>query len=78
MDSNTTKQVIKIFKKLAKTHTVILITHKKEVMDSVDHLIIISKGKKVADGSLEDLKDNFYYKDLKNSKSLDGSDGYFS
>ena len=37
-------------------------------MDSVDHLIIISKGKKVADGSLEDLKDNFYYKDLKNSK----------
>ena len=78
LDSDTTKQVIKIFKKLAKTHTVILITHKKEVMDSVDHLIIISKGKKVADGSLEDLKDNFYYKDLKNSKSLDDSDEYFS
>ena len=73
LDSDTTKQVVKVFKKLAKTHTVILITHKREVMDAAHHLIIISKGKKVADGTPDDLKDNFYYTDLKNSKSFDRS-----
>ena len=62
-----------MFKKLSKTHTVILITHKREVMDAADHLIIISKGRKVADGTPSDLKDNFYYNDLKNSKSFDHS-----
>ena len=73
LDSDTTKQVVKVFKKLSKTHTVILITHKREVMDAADHLIIISKGRKVADGTPSDLKDNFYYNDLKNSKSFDHS-----
>ena len=49
----------------------ILITHKKEVMDQVDHLIVINKGRKVADGTVESLQNDPYYLDLKNSKSLE-------
>lgn len=71
LDRETTLQVIKVLKKLAKTHTVILITHKKEVMDQVDHLIVINKGRKVADGTVESLQNDPYYLDLKNSKSLE-------
>ena len=71
LDRKTTLQVIRVLKKLAKTHTVILITHKKEVMDQVDHLIVINKGRKVADGTVESLQNDPYYLDLKNSKSLE-------
>ena len=71
LDRETTLQVIKVLKKLSKTHTVILITHKKEVMDQVDHLIVINKGRKVADGTVESLQNDPYYLDLKNSKSLE-------
>ncbi len=71
LDRETTLQVIKVLQKLAKTHTVILITHKKEVMDQVDQLIVINKGRKVADGTVESLQNDPYYLDLKNSKSLE-------
>lgn len=73
LDTNTTKNVIKIFRKLAKNHTVIIITHKKEIMEIVDHLIIINKGKKVAEGTPATLKNNKYYLDLKDSSSCDNN-----
>lgn len=73
LDTNTTKNVIKIFNKLSKDHTIIIITHKKEVMDIVDHLIVINKGRKVAEGTPESLKNNQYYLDLKDSTSCDNN-----
>lgn len=73
LDTNTTKNVIKIFRKLAEDHTVIIITHKKEVMEIVDHLIIINKGRKVAEGTHESLKTNKYYLDLRDSSSCDNN-----
>ncbi len=73
LDNNTTKKVLKIFKKLAQNHTIIIITHKKEVMEIVDHLIIINKGRKVADGTPQELQNNKYYLDLKDSSSCDNN-----
>ena len=60
----------KVFKELSKDHTVIIITHKKEVMNKADHLIIIDKGKKVADGSPKSLENNKYYLNLRDSSSV--------
>lgn len=73
LDTNTTKKVINIFRKLAKDHTVIIITHKKEIMEKVDHLIIINKGRKVAEGTPESLQNNKFYLDLRDSSSCDNN-----
>lgn len=70
LDSTNTKSVVKVFKELSKDHTVIIITHKKEVMNKADHLIIIDKGKKVADGTVESLENNEYYLNLRDSSSV--------
>ena len=70
LDSTNTKKVVKVFKELSKDHTVIIITHKKEVMNKADHLIIIDKGRKVADGSPKSLEDNKYYLNLRDSSSV--------
>ena len=70
LDSTNTKKVVKVFKELSKDHTVIIITHKKEVMNKADHLIIIDKGRKVADGTVESLENNEYYLNLRDSSSV--------
>ena len=75
LDAANTKKVVSVFKELSEDHTVIIITHKKEVMNKADHLIIIDKGRKVADGTLESLENNKYYLNLKDSSSV-GSNNY--
>ena len=70
LDSTNTKKVVKVFKELSKDHTVIIITHKKEVMNKADHLIIIDKGRKVADGTPKTLENNEYYLNLRDSSSI--------
>ena len=73
LDTTNTKKVMKVFRELARDHTVIIITHKKEVMNLADHLIIIDHGKKVADGTPLELANNFYYLNLKDSSSADST-----
>lgn len=45
IDTDITKNIINILKKLKKNHTVILITHKKEIIKIADKVITIDKGK---------------------------------
>lgn len=73
LDTTNTKKVMKVFRELARDHTVIIITHKKEVMNLADHLIIIDHGKKVADGTPLELANNSYYLNLKDSSSVDST-----
>ena len=73
LDTTNTKKVMKVFRELARDHTVIIITHKKEVMNLADHLIIIDHGKKVADGTPLELANNSYYLNLKDSTSVDST-----
>lgn len=64
LDPNTTKQIIGVLKDLKKDHTVIVITHKKELMKSSDNLIILNKGNIVAKGRPDKLVNNKYFNDL--------------
>lgn len=62
LDADTTKQVISVLKKLKKDHTVLVITHKPEVMRKMDELIVIDQGKMVGRGTHKNLLNNKYYK----------------
>ena len=66
LDPKTTNHIIKVLKNLAKDHTVIVITHKKELMKAADKLIILNKGKIVAKGTYNDLSSNNDFNNLVN------------
>ena len=70
LDPKTTKHIIKILKDLKKDHTVIIITHKKDLMKIADKLIVIDKGKLVGIGKHKKLlEENKYYKRLFKQKN---------
>ncbi|MBP3899826.1 ABC transporter ATP-binding protein [Candidatus Saccharibacteria bacterium] len=62
LDADTTEEIIKVLKKLKTDHTVLVITHKPEVMQKMDELIVIEKGALVGRGTHRDLLRNNYYK----------------
>ena len=64
LDLDTTKQIITILKKLKKDHTVLVITHKPEVMRSMDELLVIDQGRLVGRGTHKNLQHNKFYKKL--------------
>lgn len=45
IDRKTTKIIINVLEKLKKDHTIIIITHKKEIIDIADKKVVIDKGK---------------------------------
>lgn len=61
LDADTTKQVIAVLKKLKKDHTVLVVTHKPEVMRQMDELIVIDQGRMVGRGTHKNLLHNKYY-----------------
>lgn len=67
LDIKTTNKIISILKELKDSHTVIIITHKKEVMKISDEIILLSKGKIVGKGAYKNLlKNNHFDKLVKN------------
>ena len=64
LDPKTTNDIIKVLKDLRKDHTVIVITHKKELMKAADKLIILSKGKIVSNGTYKTLCGNKDFNNL--------------
>lgn len=55
LDSSTTDKVMALLKQLKKDHTVIMITHKPELMRMADQIIVIDKGKIVGKGKHREL-----------------------
>ena len=55
LDINTSKKVIEILKDLKKDHTIIMITHKPELMKKADRIIVLNEGKIVGDGTHKQL-----------------------
>ena len=49
-------QLTKVFQKLRKKHTIIVISHQKRIIDIADRIVIIKNGKISAQGSTEKLK----------------------
>ena len=67
LDIKTTNKIISILKELKDSHTVIIITHKKEVMKISDEIILLSKGRIVGKGAYKNLlKNNHFDKLVKN------------
>lgn len=67
LDIKTTNKIISILKELKNSHTVIIITHKKEVMKISDEIILLSKGRIVGKGTYKNLlKNNHFNKLVKN------------
>ncbi len=67
VDPNTTLKIGEILCDLKEDHTIIMITHKPEMMQIADRIIVIDKGKVVAKGTNEDVyKKCSLYKELKN------------
>ncbi len=65
LDINSSKRVIDVLKELKKDHTIIMITHKPELMKMADEIIVIDKGRLVGKGEHTDLiKKNKYYQIL--------------
>jgi ABC-2 type transport system ATP-binding protein len=56
LDPNQRNEIRSLIKKLSKDHTIIISTHVMQEVEAIcSRMIIINKGKKVADGSVEDL-----------------------
>ncbi|MCH5167094.1 MAG: ABC transporter ATP-binding protein [Erysipelotrichales bacterium] len=67
LDMNTSKQIMKILKKLKQDHTILMITHKPALMKIADQIIVIDHGRLVGKGTHEELiKNNKYYQTLQN------------
>ena len=71
LDPKTTKHIIKVLKDLKKDHTVVIITHKRDLMKIADELIVIDKCKVVGIGKHKKLlENNRYYQRLFKQKNL--------
>ncbi len=71
LDPESAKQIMSLLKDLKKDHTIIMITHKPEVMKLADRIIVLHDGKIVGDGKHNDLiKNNEYYIWLQTRKSV--------
>lgn len=67
IDPNTTVVIGELLKDLKNDHTIILVTHKPEIMEVADRVIVLDNGKVVAKGKNEDVANNCaLYKELKN------------
>lgn len=65
LDPKTTNEVIKLLHQLKKDHTIIVITHNKDLMCKADKIIVLNKGKVVGIGIHNDLiEKNKVYKKL--------------
>lgn len=70
LDPDTALKVEDVLQDLKKDHTIIVITHKKDLMKKSDYLIVLNEGRIVGMGSHKDLiKVNKYYQDLIARKS---------
>lgn len=65
LDPLLVEKIKDIFENLKLDHTIILITHKKDVMKIADKIIVLNKGEIVGQGTHEELmQNNTYYIDL--------------
>lgn len=79
LDPMLVEKIKGIFDNLKLDHTIIIVTHKKDVMKMADKIVVLNKGNIVGIGSHDELmKDNEYYIDLQtnnyssSNKKIDG------
>lgn len=69
LDTLLVEKIKEIFENLKLDHTIILITHKKDVMKIADKIVVLNKGEIVGQGTHEELmKNNKYYIDIQTNE----------
>ena len=67
IDPISTTKIAQVLKDLREDHTIIMVTHKPEMMEIADRVVVLDRGKVVAKGKNEEVYDkNPIYKDLRN------------
>lgn len=67
VDATTTTKIAKLLLDLKVDHTIVMVTHKPEMMEIADRVIVLEKGKVVAKGiNSEVYEKSSIYRDLKN------------
>lgn len=67
IDPKTTTEVAEILKDLKQDHTIVMVTHKPEMMEIADRIIALDKGKAVAKGTNKEVyKKCALYRELRN------------
>lgn len=70
LDPDTAKKIDDILRDLKRDHTIIMITHKPNLMKKADRIIVMNHGRIVGDGTHSQLiKNNEYYQFLQARKS---------
>lgn len=65
LDTILVEKIKEIFENLKLDHTIIIVTHKKDIMKIADKIIVLNQGKIVGQGTHKQLmKDNHYYIDI--------------
>lgn len=65
LDTILVEKIKEIFENLKLDHTIIIVTHKKDIMQNADKIIVLNQGKIVGQGTHKQLmKDNHYYIDI--------------
>ena len=64
LDPKTSHKIFQLINELKKNHTILVITHNKEIMKLSDNLILLEKGKITGIGNHDSLIDNKTYKNL--------------
>jgi len=68
LDTTLVERIKEIFEDLKLDHTIIIITHKKDIMKIADDIVVLNKGKVVGKGTHDELMiNNNYYIDLQTS-----------
>jgi len=67
IDPETTNQILSILLDLKTDHTILMVTHKPEMMEIADYVIVLSNGKVESKGKNQEVyKKSTLYKELKN------------
>lgn len=74
LDPLLVEKMKEVFDNLKQDHTIILITHRKDVMQIADKIVVLNKGLLVGQGThLELMKDNSYYIDIQTNDYFSSS-----
>ncbi len=75
IDPNATTQIGEILMDLKQDHTILMITHKPEMMALADHIVVLDQGKVVSKGTNDEVyKKSALYRELRNATFASVSD----
>ena len=64
LDPKTSRKIFELINELKGSHTILIITHNKKIMELSDNLILLENGKIMGVGNHDSLIDNKAYKNL--------------